>query len=375
MSADSPKCENSESFLSAKNNLPSLVAFFISVMVIGIALTTIIAPSFWLKEIQTVNQSSIISIKMFSSVTSQLPIENRVALCIAGNARTFYLPPVHENIIDNIVTPLREQYPTDVFALIKISDDPRPGQSTAPTKDNETLQAISLLSPTMVLLLNSSHDYKNERILTNEREIYPPTECGESNDTAMAPFTLHRSAQCLSAIEDYEQSKGMKYRWIYRVRPDVALLDKILTPDEIEIGNVYVNEAPVHPTQKFTEWWHEKHDAHLHIPSLGDHFLAAGRVDAGVALRAVEAVNSCELFEVRGSRNSESILWFWLLSHGLRISGRLWSWSVVRSGLGPDCERVRKIPVIDPHLRDKVIKRCDFYQQSFRAWNNTARSV
>ena len=47
----------------------------------------------------------------------------RVAVCICGTARTFYLRSVHENILSNVIYPLRHNYTIAVFFIICNEED------------------------------------------------------------------------------------------------------------------------------------------------------------------------------------------------------------------------------------------------------------
>lgn len=365
----------------SKTGFPSTTVFYTVAIVVCIIVTMVTAPFARLKSVlQKSNvRPTIPQLHTSLSTSSNALVERpEVALCIAGNARTFYVPFVHNKIIENIIQPLRSRYPTDVFVLMKISDNPRPGFPEVPVHKYATLQSIAKLSPTVVTLLNSTHDYETTRMADGDnRTVIVPQYCKNVNPnaTAMLPYTLVRSAQCLSAIEAREQERGKRYRWIYRARPDVALLDPIISPDDISTGSIHTSAGPWPSIKDLIDWWQEKHEPFRNIPSFGDHFLAGRRREAGVAMRAIEAIDSCEIFDVKGPRNSESSLGLWLLSNGLRIKSQLWSWSVVRTISGPDCDRMELVQVPDPVLRKIMIDKCKTFRASFmreyRNWSKT----
>lgn len=365
----------------SKQRPSSKIALYAVVTIACLVVTLIIIPSTWLKRIIVGPNLRLRLSKLHnlsSNDSNSSDGDARIALCVAGNARTFYAPLVHEKIIENVVGPLRSYYPTDIFVLMKLADDPRPGSPEASFHLNETLTAISKLSPTVVTFLNSSYDYDTNRLASKDnRTVSAPNYCTKVDPkrTAMMPYTLLRSAQCLSAIEAHEHRTGKEYRWIYRARPDVVLLDTITSPDDFDAGAVYTSTGPWVSVRDFADWWQEKHEPFKKVPSFGDHFLAGRRSEAGIAMRAIEAIDTCELFDVKGPRNSETSLGLWILSHGLKIINQPWSWSLVRAVHGPDCHRMDLVDLPDPVLKKLLVTKCETYRTAFMAeytnWNHT----
>lgn len=297
-----------------------------------------------------------------SFFTSARPSDGqRIALCFTGNSRTFYYPLVHDKIFENIVTPLRQSYPTDVFFNIKIDDDPRPSRPRAESRHNETLKAIDKFSPVAVRLLNSSHSFSSKRADRTQRHIYRPANCSSHDRWANLPHSLFRSQQCISLISDYEEKHGFKYKWVYRSRPDVVMFDPIMTPESMTDGTVYANRGPEQYIWHFVRWWKSAFNSSTHIPPFTDHILAGFRDNMMVALDAFEAINNCTFYSMRGEKNSESALGFWTLSHGLEIRIGPGVWAVVRAEKGAECRRIRKMSIRDRKKRVDMDQRCRTY--------------
>lgn len=286
----------------------------------------------------------------------------RVAVCLTGNARTFYYPLVQDKILENVIAPLRESYPTDVFFNIKFDDNPRPSRPRAKTDLNATLEAIEKFSPVVLRSLNKSHDFVSGRADRSQRYIRRPSNC-HSNSFASLPHSLFRSQQCLPLIEEYEKKNGFRYTWIYRMRPDVVFLDPIIRPDDIENGTLYANRGPDMYVWNFIRWWKATYNRTARIPPFTDHLLAGMRDDMTIGLNSFEAINNCTYYSVYGERNSEAALGFWTYRHGLRIHVEPWLWTLVRAVRGAECFRIRLMQIRDQKLRLAMEERCRAYNE------------
>ena len=85
-----------------------------------------------------------------------------IAVCLAGNARSFLDPRVHQSIAHNLVDALSAK--TTVFAYIKPDSDPKPGterpQHRVPHESIERVLREHLSVPLIVspLAANRTHD-------------------------------------------------------------------------------------------------------------------------------------------------------------------------------------------------------------------------
>lgn len=302
-------------------------------------------------------------------MTSDSPSDGqRVALCFTGNSRTFYYPIVHENILENVLFPLRKSNPTDVFFNIKIDDDPRPSRPRAETHHHETMQAVNKFSPVVVRLLNGTHSFSSRRVDRTQRHIHRPSNCSANFRWSRLPHSLFRSQQCISLISDYEQKHGFKYKWIYRTRPDLVLFDPIMPPENItDDGTVYTNRGPEQYIWHFARWWKSTFNASTHIPPFTDHILAGFRDHMMVALNAFESVNECNYYSMKCEKNSEAALGYWILNHDLKIRIAPGTWAVVRAETGAECFRIKLMRVRDPQKREEMNEQCRAFNEILQA--------
>lgn len=290
----------------------------------------------------------------------------RVAICLAGKVRSFTLAAVHDTLLDNLIGPLRAAHATDVFLLLKVEDDAERGRESARTDRAATLAAVAKLSPTVVVFLNDSQDFQSAQFDTDQRGtpvlLHPPHCNFSAPHFAKVPHTHHRSAQCMRAIRERELSAGVRYAWVYRARPDVAVLDRVIMPGGLLDNRVYLNAGPYGSARATVEWWNAS-GSNYTVPSFGDHFMAMRRDHADIALSAVRAVGDCRFYQVPGPHNSEGMLGYWLLAHDLTIVVDYFPWVVVRTDVGPECERLRRIHAPDQAVLRNMFHRCLDYQR------------
>lgn len=314
----------------------------------------------------------------------------RLALCIAGNTRTFHYRMVHERILENVLLPLRKVATVDVFFVVKLDDDPRPLFPRSPASVASTRLAMSKFNPVSIRELTPYDDILRSMDRSRFKPVYEKKKQANSGAVlkqrllskpvaanctahpgarAFVPYALHRTRQCLSEIRTYEASlRGLKYKYLYRIRPDVVFLDVIPMPTLLTPGTVVTNAVQALNTQTVVQWWYHKSNATA--PDTGDHFLAALADDADIAFSAVDAVHDCELFKISILRNPESVMLYWFLTKNLTPVTPQAAWVLVRENVGPECIRLKLLRVENSLLRDAMVKRCERFRKEFQ-WSTT----
>lgn len=282
-------------------------------------------------------------------VTILYPRRERIAVCFGGNARTFRLNFTHEQILKHVIAPLKKDYRTDVFFVISLDDPPRGKLPVARRDPPGTMSAIAKFGPTAVRLLDTGND---ELVLNRIRRIYrnhqppidimlPPSSCAfASNESIRVAHTLLRARQCLDLISDHETRAGMKYDWVYRLRPDVVLLQDVLFPKFLNRDTYYSNQGRTNVTAALGGWWASKHGHERNGGAVADQVAIMSRQVAAVALRAFDASDDCRFYSAPFLLLPEEVLRFWLLEKGIRYRALPFDWAIVREKLGLECFRL-----------------------------------
>jgi hypothetical protein len=150
---------------------------------------------------------------------SSLASKMRVAVCITGNTRSFYLASVHESIARNLIAPLRaEGGVVDVFFHVALADRPRHQTKTAKSMKRMTLAAMKSFKPVSITSFNRTLQK------VSEQANCPP---GAAQAASSYPYALLRASQCMDQVARHEHTLQRKYDWIVKTRPDIALGDPI----------------------------------------------------------------------------------------------------------------------------------------------------
>lgn len=319
----------------------------------------------------------------------------RLALCIAGNARTFHYPMVHKRIIENVVHPLRTVANVDIFFIIKLNDNPRPLHPRSPRESSSTRAAMAKFRPVSIRELGPDDDilhgihpgryhpvYKTEldannntvHILTKRllsKPLHPSCDADPAS-RVFVPYALHRTHQCLSEIRSYEAAhRYVTYKYLYRIRPDVVFLDVIPMPMLLAPRIVITNAVPSVNIHTLTKWLQKTEKTTP--PDTGDHFLAALTDDADIAFSAVNGMHDCKFFKLPILRNPEAMLLFWLLTKKLTPITPMVAWVLVREDNGPECKRVQMLKVTNSLLKDAMVRKCEHFKRVFQ-WSKTDSS-
>lgn len=197
------------------------------------------------------------------------------------------------------------------------------------------------------------------------------TECKqstcESKNRSLCPHALLRLEQCLDDVEKVEGRIGKQYDWIYRSRPDIAFGSDISSPLSLHPKVVYTNQHIAGTSVHAHPWIRNTFPKYKRLvrSPIGDQIVVAHRQIAETAFRAVHGSFDCQLMDRmdRGTLNSEVILTYWLVKHGIAYDTLPWFWMLVREKTGPECHRVewiRKNHTIDLDL----VNRCLAFRQS-----------
>lgn len=300
-----------------------------------------------------VRAGTIIGITIFTLsvlfVTVLYPGRERIAVCFGGNARTFRLNFTHEQILKHVIAPLKKSYETDVFFVISLDDPPRGKLPVARRDPAGTMSAIAKFAPTAVRLLETG---KDDLVLNRVRRIYrnnrppidimlPPASCAFAlNASIRVANTLLRARQCLDLISAHETQARFKYDWVYRLRPDVILLQDVLLPKYLNRDTYYSNQGRTNVTAVLGAWWASKHGNRTNDGAVADQVAIMSRKVAAVALRAFDASDDCRFYGAPFLLLPEEVLRFWLLEKGIRYRALPFDWAIVREKLGLECYRL-----------------------------------
>lgn len=330
---------------------PNIVLYFSS-------LFFLLTPLFLLIQNREVSSEFSFRLPLYKSPTDNSKRSSlRIAVCLAGHLRTFTNNTVRQSIKFHLVQPLQKTGAhVDVFFHVGLHDVPKAGTSKS-EKNLTFLSARTFLEEFFPI-----HVSWYGKIITDCKQ----TKCRSKNGS-ICPHALVRLEQCLVDIKKVERRTGKRYDWIYRSRPDVAFGYDISVPESLHPKVVYTNQhipgtsVHAHPWIRNT---FPKHKALVRTP-IGDQVVVAERQVAEIAFRAVHGTFDCQLMNRmnKGTINSEVILTYWLVKHGIAYETRPWFWMLVREKTGPECHRVEWIR--RNRTRDSdLVNRCLSFRQS-----------
>lgn len=305
---------------------------------------------------------------LFSRESSRLTksqLEN-IAICFAGNPRTFRLPLVHENIVKNVIQPLKEEYTVSAFFILTLDDAPRSNRTQGVIDNDAVNEAVRKFGHAETIYLKSQGNFdvlRRSNISHNHYEwLDPPAHCSTlGSTTPRLPHTLLRAEQCLQHISEYEKRGRLKFDWIYRLRPDIIFFDKIITPKFLRKDVYYSNQARTNVTHRTGKYW-LGHHGYRGDGAVADQMSLSSRWLAETAMRAWDATEDCELYHMGFTASPEDTLRFWLLKHNFRYSAIPFDWAIVRENIGPECKRLFHQHGVAPNGRRAnwklSLKRC-----------------
>lgn len=330
------------------------------------------------------------------SATSTEMKDERVAICFAGNMRTFYYSFVHDMLLERAINPLRKSYRTDVFFYVRIDDAPpihKPAQDNGPlslaaalkfspvnltlvsngTLDEATEEYLSTLKAngvafTHVIVPDEMREITNRVQFDADKNmdvVDPPARCATANRIRF-PHTLLRAKQCLDIISQYEVSHDFQYDWLYKLRPDTVFLDRIPFPSELNTSIVYTNQANPGASKHSAFMWHDTRNVSKAAGGpLNDQIMIASRSLAPLAFRAIEAIEDCESYHpILSMRPPENTLRLWLMKREVAYLAIPFAWATVYEYSGPTCDKL--IYQFVPPSQDwkRALRDCFDYAQS-----------
>lgn len=313
------------------------------------------------------------------SSSSTMDAKERVAVCFAGNMRTFYYEFVHETLLNLTIAPLRERYTTDVFFFVRLDDAPplhKPAQANGPLSlraslkfdpVNVTIVSNGTLDDATSEYLRSSdgiggpfhhivsadelRSMSSRVAFDNERKmdvLEAPQECGTRRRIRF-PHTLMRSKQCLQMISEYEEKHGFTYDWIYRLRPDTVFLERVPLPFELNRTVAYMNQAnPGASKRSALMWAKTRRVARSAGSAVNDQVMFSSRSIAETLLRAYDGVDDCESYHPTIAMwPPENTLRLWLMKRGIDYLAIPFAWTTILEYTGPTCEKLvyQNVPI------------------------------
>lgn len=250
-----------------------------------------------------------------------------VAVCLAGQLRSFHLFPVRNSIIFHLLEPLRDAgYPVHTFFHVGEEDVSSPNDIT------ELPNVFSAFGPASFSFFPVS-------------DVCPISMCPNSRKT-ICPHTLIRGDQCMRQIEYYERRHNVSFSWFYRSRPDIILATNISLPTHLDRHVLYANMHIPETSEHAHEWIRAKFPQHSHIVQnpLGDLVHILSRDIAPVIFTASQAFHECELFNFNnGTIGPEVALTYWVVKHAVPYMSMPWLWILFREHTGPVCDNVAYI--------------------------------
>lgn len=297
-------------------------------------------------------------------------MRERVAVCLAGNARTFTRPYVHGNIMRFVVSALRSAgYPVDIFVNMKPRDNPLQN-GRGDTNANRTVLHKILLSLIKPVAVNEpAHDdnmIPEHATMTEEESnmFNKPSFCNDSRYYGVIgrPQILFRFHQCSQLIEAYERNNGVHYDYLYMLRPDIWINGTVYMPELLRKRNntVFTNMSPRLVTESFRYWYSiafPNVDIEKTIPYSGDFLLAGARKVMNLALRAHTSVDTCDPYQFMGHLGPEMTLLRWMLKHNKSVDSEPIPICIARSN-GPECFLFRTFSKISQAKADEMYQQC-----------------
>lgn len=302
---------------------------------------------------------------------------NRIAVCLAGETRTLYYPAVHKSILNRAIKPLqRDDYDVDVFFLVRATDTSQPAY-----KKELVEAAINLFNATKVVKYtgfeNIRNNFEPNRSFERERVFYRPPNWCKGKEKYVIDFShaLYRTQHCLDVISEYEQQYKFYYHWIYRLRPDIALMgDDIPTPRTLSDDVLHMSAWTAYYDGYVRNQLRKNHtnDTAVFVPNnnteerwgAGDQFFAASRKVAQVAFNAFDISNDCDLYEFN-TRNSEGSLLLYLVKNGVPYAPMSVLWDIIRDYPEPGlCNRTEHITIPNTTFEGRMQRCRSFWEEN-----------
>lgn len=273
-----------------------------------------------------------------------------VAVCIAGQMRTFRLFPVRLSILYHVLEPLRDAgHPVHVFFHVASGDISKSDFKTSPS--------TNLFMPFAPATLTTFP-------VTPRCPVKP---CPIPRDTG-CPHTLLRADECMMQVRAFERHTNVTFAWIYRTRPDIVIATNISLPSQLPDDlTLYTNmhepftNTYAHPWLRQTFPYSSRL---LHDP-VGDLVHIVPRRLAAVVFSASQAFQDCHLFHMpNGTITPEVALTYWLAKHAVTYRPMPWLWMLVRQYSGPECAKIPFIYTGNSSTDEQYMRTCLSYKRT-----------
>lgn len=281
--------------------------------------------------------------------TSTLDPE-RVAVCFAGNLRTFNRPYIYQSLLRNVVLAIRgKNYHVDVFFNVKTRDNNI--TQGGPTDANETLFrqiASKYFDPVVVNELAFDDDFiPNNATVADKFSFHKPSFCHPDDYNVIGkPHSLYRFHQCSRLISAHEQERNVSYPYVYAIRPDLWINGTIYLPRQLRRnGNtLFTDMSPVDPPGDIAEMY-RKTLRRRKVPYSTDHMMAGTRRVMDVAMNAHSSVDTCDVYKFNRHLPQEMTLLRWMIVHHMEVASDPIPIVIARAGFGPECGGMHGFPI------------------------------
>ena len=166
---------------------------------------------------------------------SLLPeVPTKVAVCMIGVARTFYLRPVYESYQREVVESLGKTGPVDTFLLMATAVAHMPHRMHTHSNNEVTCydalfegewqRLLKIVQPVHVDLLKHSNcdTYESfQRPYPEQARMVGPC-CRSGDETETRFLQMAMMDQCMKTAERHAEANGFSYTHFIRARPDMA---------------------------------------------------------------------------------------------------------------------------------------------------------
>lgn len=264
---------------------------------------------------------------------------------------------MYNSIYKNVVIPAENvSEGVDVYFHLGKKDIPRKDELMTRFDKESMGKIVDLFRPVVVSWFgNEEHLINWEREDVNcsrklERVGMVVGGLGKESMPKAYPMQLYRGAECFGHVLKMEMRKGWKYRWVVKIRPDVAIGDQIRL-ESLDGDRVSINGHGSGATRDAYRWlnkaYRSKFKNYLKRGAMSDHMAFIPRKFAEVYFGAWKAsFVFCEQYAEgsgRFARNPEFWLAYWLAKNEVKWDIWGWFWMLVREGGQAECKRVSLI--------------------------------
>lgn len=301
-----------------------------------------------------------------------------VAVCIAGQLRTFTQVQVRMSIMYHVLEPLRDAG-FDVHTFFHLAESDASQLDMVDIARAGSNNMFSSFGPATLSFSSpdAKHHHHHEGLNTKWKtdDNCPVPRCASPEaDRAdkVCPRTLLRADECMQQVRAVQRrlKNNRTFDWIVRTRPDIALATNISISSDMPTTQLYANMHMPEMSLHAHDWLRQRFpnntarvlsDRH----PIGDLVHIVPASVAPVVFSASQAWMDCDLFNIHsGTIGPEVALIYWLVKHNLPYTPMPWLWMIVRRFDGPVCENVRHIQTADAKMNEQMLKTCASFKQT-----------